>query len=189
MPDDSNDPLLETLRQLPRELPPPAALEDATVRRLRVAGALRSSFPVSRWLAAAALAIAFLGTGYWTGQRSVPAVPDPTYALLLYGGSTGDDSAAHAVRAAEYSSWAATPHATAAVVGGEALAGNGMLIFAPDTGAFGGIAAAVLGADETQPVGFFLVRAASRQAAMQLARDCPHLKYGGRIVVREILPT
>lgn len=189
MPDDTNDPLLERLQQLPRELPPPASLEDDTVHRLRAAGSLRAWYTPPRWLAAALFAIAFLAAGYLTGRGSVETPPAPTYALLLYGGSTGDDSAAHAVRAAEYGEWATRPHPTAAVVGGEALAENGMLIFAPDTGSFGGIAAAVVDAGDTQPVGFFLVRAPNRQAAMQLARDCPHLKYGGRIVVREILPT
>jgi hypothetical protein len=38
-------------------------------------------------------------------------------------------------------------------------------------------------------VGFFLVQAPSREAAAFLAAECPHLKYGGRVVVRMIAPT
>lgn len=189
MRDDTNDPLQDALRHIRRETPPPASLEDATIRRLRAAGELRRPAPAMRWLAAAVLAAAFLGAGYWTGKGTASGPPTPTYALLLYGGSTGDDSAAHAVRAAEYSAWATAVHPAGDIVGGEALGETGMLIFKPDTGTFGGIAAAVVDAGDAHPVGFFLVRADTRQAAMQLARDCPHLKYGGRIIVREVLPT
>ena len=34
--------------------------------------------------------------------------------------------------------------------------------------------------------GYFLVRAASYDEAVEIARDCPHLKYGGRIEVRQV---
>ena len=37
--------------------------------------------------------------------------------------------------------------------------------------------------------GFFMVEAANYDEAVELARDCPHLKYGTRIEVREVEPT
>lgn len=182
MPDDeTNDPLLAALRRLPREVAPPHDLEAATVASLRRAGLLRRRAPLLPWLAAAVLALAAFSGGVLTGRRSSPTVPAPTYALLLYGGSTGDDSAAHAVRAAEYGAWAGTPHADGVVVGGEAL-GDGGTALPPAAGPADGVMT-------DAPVGFFLVRAPSPEAATRLARACPHLKYGGRIVVRAILPT
>lgn len=186
MPDDkTNDPLQDALRGLPREHVPPATLEATTVGALRRAGLLR---PSRRWGAgigvAAGIALAF-ATGFAAG-RTGTAPPLPTHVLFVYGASTGTDARAHAARAAEYRAWAGRRHLAGEVVGGEALADNGMLVFKPDTGAFGGIAAAVVGDTATDPSGFFLVRAESRQAAMHLAREHPHLAHGGRIVVRDI---
>lgn len=41
--------------------------------------------------------------------------------------------------------------------------------------------------DGTTPIGgFFIIAADTRERALQLAKTCPHLKYGGRIEVREI---
>ena len=34
--------------------------------------------------------------------------------------------------------------------------------------------------------GYFVVEAASYDEAVELSQDCPHLKYGGRIELREI---
>lgn len=178
MPDDeTNDELLAALRRLPREVAPPRDLEGATVTALHRAGLLRRRSPLIPWLAAAGLVIAAFSGGLFTGRRSAPVAPSPTFALLLYGGSTEGDSAAHAVRAEEYGAWAGARHADGEVLGGEALG---------DVAAITGRASDL--ATDT-PVGFFLVRAPSAEAATRLARDCPHLKYGGRIVVQAILPT
>lgn len=37
--------------------------------------------------------------------------------------------------------------------------------------------------------GFFTINAADYDEAVAISKDCPHLKYGGRIEVREIEPT
>jgi hypothetical protein len=37
--------------------------------------------------------------------------------------------------------------------------------------------------------GFFLIRAASFEEAQRIARDCPHLRHGGRVELRAIEPT
>jgi hypothetical protein len=42
---------------------------------------------------------------------------------------------------------------------------------------------------EARLAGYFLIRAADRRTALEIARSCPHVRYGGRIVVREIEPT
>jgi hypothetical protein len=187
-PDDAP---LDELRRVPRDRTPPPGLEARTLASLRSAGLVgsprRSAVPGRRWLLAAGLGIAVFAGGLATGRSAVPRAPAPTWALLLYGGATGDDSAAHAIRAAEYSAWASAPHPAGRVVGGEALGSEGIALFRPDTSAFGGVAAAVTrDAAGSELVGFFLVSAPHRQAALQLARDCPHLKYGGRVVVRRI---
>ena len=44
---------------------------------------------------------------------------------------------------------------------------------------------------ETKEVigGFFSISAADYDEAVEISKDCPHLKYGGRIELREIEPT
>lgn len=37
--------------------------------------------------------------------------------------------------------------------------------------------------------GFFSITAANYDEAVQISQDCPHLKYGGRIELRQIEPT
>ncbi len=37
--------------------------------------------------------------------------------------------------------------------------------------------------------GFFTIKAADYAEAVKIAEECPHLKYGGRIELREIEPT
>ena len=34
--------------------------------------------------------------------------------------------------------------------------------------------------------GYFLIRASSYDVAVEIARTCPHLRYGGRIEVRQV---
>ncbi len=102
---------------------------------------------------------------------------------MLYGGSTGSDSAAHATRAAEYSRWASAAHPWGRVIGGEALGDSAWTVSRAKTN----ISLSKASSDDL--VGFFLVQAPSREAAAFLAAECPHLKYGGRVVVRVIQPT
>jgi hypothetical protein len=41
---------------------------------------------------------------------------------------------------------------------------------------------------ESRLGGYFLIRAANQRTALEIARSCPHVRYGGRIVLREIEP-
>lgn len=222
MTHDEDEFIARALGHLPREMAPPAGLEDATVRRLRAAGVLRPpmrlGLSVASWLLAAGVAgIAFVGGSVFATRMSSPSAraaqathnaPDaqnaqnasntettpaqePTFALLLYGASSGDDSATHAARAVEYGKWARSSHAAAArVVGGEAL-GTAVASVALAT-VRRGVDSIIVddspdGAGDF--VGYYLVQAPNREAALALARNCPHLKYGGRVVVRRVWPS
>ena len=98
------------------------------------------------------------------------------YALLLYGVPPEDTGAVHAARAKEYGAWASALANGTRWVGGQELAG----------------VVAALGSADTphdarnQVAGFFIIEAASRERAVEVARTCPHLKYGGRVVVMAV---
>jgi hypothetical protein len=174
---------VDELRDLPLEVAPDASLEERTVAALRARSLLRADRAPWRvrgsgWLAAAGIVLVAFLAGYATGtSTSIPVRPEASFALMLYG-SVGGDSATQASQAQEYGRWARANHVEGRVIGGEAL---GDLV---------GVAgrADTLAASE-ELVGFFLVQASDRESATRLAAGCPHVKYGGRVVVREIQPT
>ena len=195
---NSDEHLAEALSQLPNEKAPPAALEDATVLQLRRAGLVgrrgtqrRAGFNLSTWaLAAGIAAVAFVGGSVFANRGAV-ADAQPTFALLLYGADTGEDSATRVARAAEYSAWANVERADARIVGGEAL-GRSVAAIAAVRNVARGSDSVVIADDSSGPndfVGYFLVSARDREAAVRLASNHPHLKYGGRVIVRRINPT
>ena len=196
MHEDHDDIIAGALGRLPREATPPAHLEEATLTRMRDAGLIRThrrwapgGFSVASWALAAGIAVmAFAGGSLYGTGRAAPEA-QPTFALLLYGAGSGDDSAAHFERAAEYSSWARADHASARVIGGEAL-GSPVASLARYASNRGRSDSVIVDEEDhgnpSEFVGYFLVTAPDREAAVQLARDCPHLRYGGRVVVRRV---
>lgn len=195
MHDHSDEYLAESLGSLPREKSPPARLEESTVAALRRAGSLkrtpRNWGNVANWVLAASIAtMAFLGGSLFaTRFRASTAPLQPTFALLLYGAEPLGDSISSAARAAEYTAWAQQVHAAARVVGGESLGTPVAALAVQVVGR--GEDSVIVAEDSTGGsdfIGYFLVTAPDRDAALQLAKYCPHLKYGGRVVIRRVRP-
>ncbi len=181
------------LESLPPELQPPADAEERTVAALRRAGVLGKQKRRVNALAAAAAAIVCLVAGAAAGRRmAAPAAvveagdPRAQYLLLLYDDPGSETPPAEeAARVSEYSAWAGALAASQSLVGAEKLRGA-EVTFVRDreerrearANAPGGL----LG-------GFFLVRAATEAEALRIARECPHLRHGGRVVLRPVEPT
>lgn len=184
MRDDERQSPLGDLR---REVPPPAGLESDLARRLLAAGFARTPRPPRpRWLGAAAAvaAMAVLVAGVALGRRLLtpPVASGARYALLLYDPATFDTSVPESQLVEEYKGWAESLGNQ--LDGGEKLAADEVLL--PGPGA----------ATPAQPAGsrgvfggYFIVRAQSLDAAMAIARSCPHLRHGGTIAVRRIEKT
>lgn len=87
---------------------------------------------------------------------------------------------------AEYGAWAAEQQREGALLAGEKLADDGLVLVEDDglqvTREPGAGAARVLS-------GFFLVRAESYEEARRIAESCPHLDHGGQIEIRRIEET
>ncbi len=183
----------EALARLPREATPPPGLEDATVGALAERGLLRRGTRGRRrpieWGLAAAAAVALFAGGFLVGQRGgqVPAGDLPRFVLLLYEGpeyrSTPPGQEQDRVR--EYSEWARERGAKGELEAGEKLRDDPDRVIRPD----GSVAADAPGSGATRLAGFFLIRATDDHAALEIARSCPHVRYGGSIVIREIEPT
>lgn len=179
------------LAELPREAEPPRALEDATVAALLARGLLgRRGSNRPRLLAAAAAAVLLFLGGVALGRRQAPAGPEGTgsqFVLLLYedGGYRAAPPGEEIARVREYRTWAGERAARGELVAGEKLRDGPDLVIAPD----GMVRTDSPPAGARRLAGFFIVRAADRGRALEIARSCPHVRYGGSIVVREIEPT
>ena len=188
MSDETEGPDERLLESLPLEAAPPGALERRLVAELRRRGLLRGAGPARRgWALAAALVLTFAlglvaGARYSVldAARDAGAADDAAakrYLLLLYEPHPLDRAGVDLVT--EYSAWAGK------------LARRGQLVVAEKLGAEeqrlpSGPTDAARGA---RPTGFFLIRAASFDEALTIARGCPHLAHGGEIALRPIDPT
>ena len=109
--------------------------------------------------------------------RPTGAAAAGQYVLLLYNDPADDTGAVHVARAKEYGRWASTLGAGAKWVGGHEL-GSVVERLGP---------ASSRSASETDRLaGYFVIEAPSRERATEVARSCPHIKYGGRVVVMTI---
>ena len=186
MPDDPNDPL----RALERELPPPPHLKRRVTATLTSRGLLRRA-AVSPLRAAGALAAAVLlfAAGLVVGRRdgSPPADGRTSYALLLYEGREFDRQIPEQTYIAEYTAWAAELRRRGAFVEGHPLdAGSRVLSASGDSVV---AESRDVASDAGTMAGFFIIRAADDAEALAIARTCPHLKHGGRIALRTVIPT
>ena len=86
---------------------------------------------------------------------------------------------------AEYSDWARKLRESGTHLGGEKLTeGAGRIL----RGEEGGMSVMDGPFSESKELigGFFMVQAPSYEAAIELCGDCPHLKYGAAIELREV---
>ena len=157
---------------------PPRGLEETTVAALRERGLVRP--PKRRLMAVAALvamaAALVVAVGWSVTHRSVAPPSSPRFVLLLYAG-TDPVAGAPDARRREYSQWARDVSAGGTAISGEELSEEAREIPAPAGAPPGGLL----------PRGFFLVSAPDLDAAERIASTCPHLKYGGRIVIKRVV--
>jgi hypothetical protein len=155
---------------------PPAELKARVTASLRAAGVLRQRPHWSRLALAVAAGLALFLAGMAVSRPDRAAAHDqPAFALMLY----EDDGFRPAVPpeeiVREYTAWAGM------------LADRGALMLAEEldpvvrvAGAEAPPGSGPLG----QLTGMFVVHAPDGEAALELARNHPHVRHGGRIVVR-----
>jgi hypothetical protein len=161
----------------------PIGLEDRVVATLRAQGLVRSPYRrVGRWASGIAAAAAVFASGALLGKhRTSSPAAGQQFMLLLYEDegfeqAPPSDPGAHA---REYGAWARdlSDH----LVAGEELGANGKLL------ARGGVSEQVAAAQTGAVAGYFIIAANDIDEAVRIARDCPHLKHGGRISLRPLV--
>jgi hypothetical protein len=175
------------LARLKRDRQPPVGLEArvlAAVAARSVAAPDRARWRIPALTAIAASLIFTLGA--WLGSVWTPRQPAaPTgakFILLLYEDAAFQPAADPSSRVREYSAWAATLARAGQLLSGEELDDAGVGLTASS-------AATAVAPDDVraQPRGYFVIVAPDAASASAIAATCPHLKYGGRIVIRKIL--
>lgn len=162
----------------------PQATQQA-VEALRRSGLLKAPSrrsPASRMLLPAAASVVLVLAGAWLGRATSGSAgsTEPRYALLLVEDSTfrGEREVGADSLVQEYAAWAGNLARRGQLIVGEELADE-VMILGPTAGTLG----------TRQIAGLFIVSAPNRDAALNIARSCPHLRYGGGIVIRPIAST
>ncbi|MEZ4415503.1 MAG: hypothetical protein R3E10_07085 [Gemmatimonadota bacterium] len=187
MGDISQRPDLARLRESP---PPPAALEDRVVASLKARGWLGPRRGGRRaWLAqagalAAATAGFLLGRAIPGRSAPAPATTGPRWMLLLYedDGYQAPAPGAESERVQEYVHWARTLTDDLRAVEGSEL-GPERVVVAPALAE----APSQSGPAAERLSGYFVISAASMDDARGVAETCPHVRHGGRIVIRPLV--
>lgn len=178
-------------RRLAGGVEPPRALKRRLLHTLRARGLVtapvRPGRAVTRILVyVAAALVLFAGGALVGGRRPVSAVdPRPRFALFLYEDAAFRPTVTHRALVAEYAAWADSLRRLNALVMGEELDQADAAVFVRSGSAVsvspGGVESAA-----GNLTGLFIVRATSVEEAFALARQCPHLKYGGRVALRRL---
>jgi hypothetical protein len=164
------------LERLKRDLVPPSRTEADLIEMLRRRGLVRD--PRTGWVTPAILATAVavgLVAALFVYRQIADSNPvnQPEFVLLLY---AGDEAGATPSRRDEYSAWARSIAAQGTTISSLELAEPAELIAVlPDNPGSG---------PPAQPRGLFVVRARDLAEAQRIAATCPHLRYGGQIVLR-----
>lgn len=183
--DEWKDQEKDAFEGLRREIDPGSDFDRRLWQRLRREGALHSSAATARsrgWPLQVAAAVIFfalgLGLGTWLPDAGQPRQADGRYMLLLLPGEAPASPASADRLVAEYGEWARDLRRQGRTATGERLAGGGPMLPSGQ-------------AEPEVPAleGFFIISASSPEAALDTARTHPHLRYGGRIALREIIAT
>jgi hypothetical protein len=186
MSPDAHDPA----RSLADPVEPPRALKHHVTESLSTRGLLARATWRTPYLGTAAAyataAIVLFAGGVMVGRRVGKPAPDlrPHFALLLYE-DAGFRPSSHAALVAEYAAWATSLRAQGKLVMGEEL-DQGETLVLEGVGNAAPLSPGEARSEIGTLGGFFILRVANREEALTLARQCPHLKHGGRVVLRRL---
>ena len=187
-PDDElTSELHDELRALAAGPAPPGRLEDRVVNALQQRGLLQSNRKPGtlwvRWLVPATACVAMFAAGFLLGRRQPSSLAKPAgdrFLMLLnrLDDAVASDSRQKTQRIQEYSEWAREQRETGHLEVGEKLNDNAVELSAA------GLTRVPASGDLIS--GYFVIVAPNLDAALVIARTCPHLEHGGRITVRPI---
>ncbi|MFN2315112.1 MAG: YciI family protein [Gemmatimonadales bacterium] len=167
-------------RRLYAHATPPPHLARRVARSLRQRALLRRRFSAAPTGLALLAAAACFGLGVVAGRWQTPPLAPPAvdrYVLLLYVDEAFTTATAGHELVGEYREWAGRLRAKGRLELGERLEPAEWII------------GRVPGEAGTRLAGMFIIQAPTESEAMAIARDAPHARHGGTIVIRRVAPT
>lgn len=164
-----------------RDANPSPELQRRVERTLRQRGYLSSTPPIWRSIGLAASLLVAAGLGFGAGRFRPEAVlhEGREYLFLLREDSTYRDDRPVNDIIREYGRWADSLRRNNLLVTAAKLGDEEMSVVAPQV-------AFTPDPRESPTSGFFIVRAPDLASARAMAAASPHVRYGGRIVVRPV---
>lgn len=187
----------DAFAKLSKERQPPRRVEIGTIAALKEEDLIRASWfeRHSRPLAigtAVFASLAFFAIGILLGLRwqttsSSLISMEPEFVLLLRNSAQPATPNEESQRVKEYSSWAGNIRAQGQLREGEKLNDEARLL--EMRGDSLAVTQAMTDTAQNAVAGFFVIRASDYEHAVEIAKSCPHLKYGGAIEIRQIETT
>lgn len=186
----------DALQKLAKEKQPPAFVESRIIDALREAQLIQNSwFEWRRRSVLTGLALAVLVSifgvgvvfGSWWSSASAKTRDLPRFMLVLRNtprllAAPTDDERLQ--RVAEYSTWAKGMSQKGVVIDGEKLNDEAHMLSVVDGRPV--VSNSQQNPNDAAIAGYFLIYARDYREAVGIAENCPHLKYGGTIEVRQI---
>lgn len=168
----------EAFKNLPKENIPPKLLEDNTIKALKSKRLIMNSNLFIKYWRPVAAAILFFVIGHlsasWlTDQNQAQIAKSSKFILMLH---EDDNFRGNNELSEEYFQWLLDIRDQKRYITGEELGYDASWLEDKNE---------VSGTDRV--TGFFILEAANMDEAVEISKTSPHLKYGGRIEVREII--
>ena len=173
--------------ELNREKLPSPSLEKQIIKELKTQNLIKTkTYKMNtylKWVASVAAAVLLFYVGHFVGQRSIDNVtidPNKGYILILHEDShfsPGDPNEMFR----EYSSWMQNTFAKGVNITGQELKNEAVMVDRQKNLEY---------LDESasdKVTGYFILEAESMELALEIAKDNPHVKYGGSIEVKEYM--
>jgi len=182
MKEELSDQEKKIFSQLEREKPPEPALEGRIINKLKSEDLIKTTNDMKAYLKWAAT-VAVIIVAYFLGvysQQADPVKQEMAYMLILQEGAEFQPGEPTEMFT-EYRDWMFSVDEKGIEITGQELKNQAVLVSAGQ-----GIDYLEEAADG-RVTGYFVLNAASLDEAIAMARDNPHIKYGGTIQVKEFM--
>ena len=172
---------LEALEALKQPVQPDIHLEERIVDALKKEKLIRRGSNWKSWVLRIAASLALIATGILIGKTIYSPMETESqfnYMLVLYEDSRFAPSSPEEMFTA-YSKWMTGIQEQGITIDGQEMKPSSLLL-EPD-------GKQVISDPERRVGGYFVISADSMDQAIEIARDSPHLKYGGSIEVKEFM--
>lgn len=165
---------------------PPERLEREIITSLKSKGEIKEMTKINftKTVSLSFAVILLIAVSFIIGKRSATMPDDETknlYAMFLYNNNISGDDEEQKIN--EYHKWLMNLQAQGKTAKGDKLEDNGMFV----NKTANQIAINNVEFNNSEFIsGYFIIEAADYDEMLAIAKECPHVKYGGKVQIRKI---